>query len=112
MRSRDMDESGNATGWIFGVYNGPVTEFLVYDRIGWTTIENVTLPQEEFTLDTVVSPNFLFSQNRDMIARNSSPEIPERLDLELQRGYYKVIITSGSTTRTLSFNATTGALIT
>jgi len=112
MRSRDADGSGNATGWIFGVYNGPKAEFLVYDRTGWTTIANATLPSEEFVLDNVVSPVFLFEKNKEMISRNPSPAIPERRDIELQRGIYKLTITSGSTTRILSFNATTGTLIT
>ena len=112
MRSKEADGTGNATGWIFGVYNGREAEFLVYDRTGWTTIANATLPSEEIVLDSVVSPGSLFSQNKAVISGNPSPAIPERRDIELQRGIYKLTITSGSTTRILSFNATTGALIT
>jgi hypothetical protein len=111
MRSRDLDLSGNATGWIFGVYTGNKAEFLVYDRTGWTTIANATLPSEAIVLDTIVSPDFLFEKNKEMISGNSSPAIPERRDIELQRGIYTLTITSGSTSRTLTFNATTGALI-
>ena len=111
MRSRDLDLSGNATGWIFGIYTGNKAEFLVYDRTGWTTIANATLPSEAIVLDTIVSPDFLFEKNKEMISGNSSPAIPERRDIELQRGIYTLTITSGSTSRTLTFNATTGALI-
>jgi hypothetical protein len=111
MRSRDLDLSGNATGWIFGVYTGNKSEFLVYDRTGWTTIANATLPSEAIVLDTIISPDFLFEKNKEMISGNSSPAIPERRDIELQRGIYTLTITSGSTSRTLTFNATTGALI-
>jgi hypothetical protein len=111
MRSRDVDGSGNATGWIFGVYNGPKAEFLIYDRTGWTTIANATLPSEEIVLDNIVSPDFLFKKNKEIISGNPSPTIPERWDIELQRGIYKLTITSGSSNRILSFNATTGALI-
>jgi hypothetical protein len=111
MRSRDVDGSGNATGWIFGVYNGPKAEFLIYDRTGWTTIANATLPSEEIVLDNIVSPDFLFKKNKEIISGNPSPAIPERWDIELQRGIYKLTITSGSSNRILSFNATTGALI-
>ena len=111
MRSRDLDLSGDATGWIFGVYTGNKAEFLVYDRTGWTTIANATLPSEAIVLDTIVSPDFLFEKNKEMISGNSSPAIPERRDIELQRGIYTLTITSGSTSRTLTFNATTGALI-
>jgi hypothetical protein len=112
MRSKEADGTGNATGWIFGVYSGGEAEFLVYDRTGWTTIANATLPSEEIVLDSVVSPGSLFSQNKAVISGNPSLAIPERQDIELQRGIYKITITSGSTTKILSFNATTGALIT
>jgi hypothetical protein len=112
LRSRDVDESGNATGWIFGVFNGGIAEFLIYDRTGWTIIGNATLPSEEINLDNIVSPDFLFRQNKEIISGNPSPVMPERRDIELQRGIYKITITSGSTNRILTFNATTGALIT
>jgi hypothetical protein len=112
MRSRDMDETGNSNGWIFGVYSGGEAEFLVYDQTGWTTIRNATLPSDKIALDTIVSPDFLFEQNKELISGNPSPTIPERRDLELQRGVYKLTITSGSNSRILKFNATTGALIT
>ncbi len=72
---------------------------------------NVTLPSEEIILDTIVTPDNLFSQNKAVISGNPSPAIPERWDLELQRGIYTLTITSGSSTRILTFNATTGALI-
>ena len=112
MRSKDVDGSGNATGWIFGVNNGDETMFLVYDRTGWTTIANATLSSEEIVLENVVSPVFLFNKNKEMISGILSPSIPERQDLELQRGMYKLTATSGSKSRILTFNATTGALIT
>jgi len=111
MRSKEVDGSGNATGWIFGAYRGAEAVFLVYDRTGWTTIANATLPSEEIVLDNVVTPVFLFNKNKEMISGILSPSIPERQDLELQRGMYKLTATSGSKTRILTFNATTGALI-
>jgi hypothetical protein len=111
MLSRDMDDQGNARTWIFGVSGekGPV--YLVNDISGWTSIENVTLPSETISLDTIVTPENLLKQNRAGIMNNSSPGVTERWDLELQRGVYTLTITSGSSTRSLIFNATTGALI-
>ncbi|HZK30593.1 MAG TPA: hypothetical protein VFC43_05080 [Methanoregula sp.] len=111
MLSRDMDDHGNARTWIFGVYGekGPV--YLINDITGWTTIENVTLPSEKISLDTIVTPENLLKQNRAAILNNPSPGVTERWDLELQRGVYTLTITSGSSARSLIFNATTGALI-
>jgi len=112
MRSKGVDESGNATGWIFGINNGNETEFWIYERTGWTTIANATLPSEEVILDNIVSPGRLFNQNKAVLAGNTSLAIPEQREIELQRGIYKITITSGSASRILTFNATTGALIT
>lgn len=111
MRSRDLDESGNATGWIFGISNDPGARFVIYDRLGWATIPNATLPPEAIALDAIVSPAVVFDKNKDLIGGNSSPALPERRDIELQRGMYELTLTAGSTSRTLTFNATTGALI-
>jgi hypothetical protein len=111
VRSRDVDGTGNATGWIFGIHNGNRAEYLVYERSGWTTIANATLPSEKIALDSVLSPDLLFKKNRDLITGDQLPAIPERRDIELQRGMYTLTINAGSTTRILTFNATTGALI-
>jgi hypothetical protein len=112
MLSRDIDESGNATSWIFGVSRQSGAEFLVYEKTGWTTIPwNTTLPTEKINTDNIVSPGNLFSQNKGVISGNQSLTIPERIDIELQRGVYTLTINSGGPSRILTFNATTGALI-
>jgi len=111
LRSRDVDEYGNATGWIFGVYTGQGAEFLLFDRIGWTTIPNATIPKDEIDLDTIVSPGVLFTKNKAILTGTISPSVPARRDIELQQGLYKLTITSGSTRKTLAFNASTGVLI-
>jgi hypothetical protein len=110
--SRDIDESGNASIWIFGVSRQSGAEFLIYEKTGWTSVPwNATLLSESINLDTIVSPASLLSQNKAVISGNSSLAIPERWDLELQRGIYTLTITSGNSSRSLTFNATTGALI-
>ena len=111
--ARDVDGSGNATSWIFGVQQGTGSGLLVFDQSGWTTIPwNATLPSEVIDIDHDVSPEMLFKQNNAVIMGNTSPAIPERLDLELQRGVYTLTIISDGPGRILMFNATTGVLIT
>jgi hypothetical protein len=113
MLSRDVDGSGNATSWIFGISHQRGTEFLVYDNTGWETIPwNATPNSEPIDLDTIVSPDRLLIENKAVISGNSSSLIlPERMDLELQRGVYTLTITSSDSNRNLKFNATTGVLI-
>ena len=111
--SRDVDGSGNALTWLFGVREGTETKLLMYDRTGWKTIPwSATFPSEEIMLNQVVSPNTLFSQNSQAIRSTSSPSVPERRDLVLKQGRYTLTINSNNTSRTLTFDATSGALIT
>jgi hypothetical protein len=108
----NIDGSGNATSWIFGVRHSGGTERLAYDRSGWVKIPwNAPLNSEEIDIDRIVSPNNLFRQNSAVIHSNPSPTNPERRDLDLTRGIYTLTITSGSKERILMFNATTGVLI-
>jgi len=108
----NVDGTGNATSWLFGVRHSGGTELLAYDRSGWKQITwNASLLSEEIDVDRIVSPGSLFSQNKAVIISNSSPAIPEQRDLDLVRGIYTLTITSGSKERILTFNATTGELI-
>jgi hypothetical protein len=108
----DVDGSGNSRNWIFGVRSTNGTEMLAYDGKSWITIPwNAPPDLEEMSVDSIVSPARLFSQNTAVILGNSPPAIPERRDLELKQGLYTLTITSGSTTRIVTFNATTGELI-
>ena len=110
--SRDLDRSGNAVSWLFGVHKSTGTELLMYDRTGWKIIPwNATLPSKQILLDQVVPPGTLFIQNKGIIFNATSPSITERRDLILKQGVYTLTINSGSSSRTLMFNATTGVLI-
>jgi len=109
--AKDVDESGNATSWVFGINQGAGAKLLVYDRTGWTVFPWSTRIPEKIALDQVVSPETLFAGNKAAIT-GPSQTIAERRDLELQQGVYTLTIYSGSTNRILTFNATTGALIT
>jgi hypothetical protein len=109
--AKDLDESGNAASWVFGINQGSVAKLLVYDRTGWTVFPWSIRVQEEIALDQVTPPGTLFSRNKAAIT-GASQAVPERRDLELQQGIYTLTIYSGSTNRILTFNATTGALIT
>jgi len=108
----DVDGYGNARSWIFGVGRTNGTEMLAYDKNGWIKIPwTAPAGSDEIVVDNIVSPARLFSQNTAVILVNPSITIPERRDLELKQGIYTLTITSGNTSRILTFNATTGELI-
>jgi len=82
--SRDLDNSGNASTWIFGVQQSTGTELLMYDRSGWKTLPwNAKLPSEEIILDNVIPTDGLFMQNKGVIINATTHE---RRDLELKQG--------------------------
>jgi hypothetical protein len=112
--AKDVDDSGNAMSWVFGVKYGMGDRLLIYEKSGWTAFpkSNTTLPSEEIVVDHIVSPDNLFTQNKAVILSTPSSAIPERRDLELQQGIYKLTLYSGSKGRIITFNATTGVLIT
>ena len=110
--AKNMDESGNATSWVFGINQGPGAKLLVYDKTGFTTFNWSTHIPEKIALDQIVYPDTLFTRNKAIIVTTPSQTGSERRDLELQQGIYTLTIYSGSTNRILTFNATTGALIT
>jgi hypothetical protein len=108
----NVDESGNATSWIFGVRHSGGTELLAFDRSGWKQIPwSAPALSEEIVVSTIITPERLFSMNKVIILSNPPPTNPERRDLDLIRGIYTLTITSGSRNRILTFNATTGKLI-
>ena len=111
--AKDVDASGNAMSWVFGVNYGMGDRLLIYDKSGWTTFpkSNTTLPSEEIAVDHIMSPGNLFTKNKAVLLSTPSTAIPERRDLELQEGIYKLTLYSGSKGSILTFNATTGALI-
>ena len=112
--ARDVDDSGNAVSWVFGVNYGTGDRLLIYEKSGWTVFpnSNPTLSSEEILIDRIVSPGNLITSNNAIIARTLSSTIPDRKDLELQEGIYKLNVYSGNTGKVLTFNATTGVLIT
>ncbi len=109
----DVDESGDARSWIFGVRDPDGTKMLAYDRNGWITLPwNSTTDLDVIPVDSIISPGHLFSKNAAVIAGNPSPAVSDRRDLELKQGVYTITILSGNTTRILTFNAITGELMT
>jgi hypothetical protein len=108
----NLDESGNAERWVFGINKGDINELRVYDHSGWTILPwNYTISADELNLDQVIPPATLFDENKDQILGSSSSTVPVQRDLELRNGTYTITITSDGTPEIFMYNATTGAAI-
>ena len=112
--ARDVDDSGNAMSWVFGLNYGMGERLLIYEKSGWTVFpnSNPTLPSNEILIDSITSPGNLITTNKAIIAKTLASTIPDRKDLELQEGIYKLNLYSGNSGKVIMFNATSGALIT
>jgi hypothetical protein len=107
-----LDDAGNARQWIFGINNGKTNELRVYDHNGWTIVPyGGSLPSHEIVPDAVISPRRLFSENHVTILGDTLSPAPQYRDLDLRNGTYRITITSGSTSRILIFNATSGEVV-
>lgn len=108
---KDLDTSGRAATWVFGVGHSPDNEMISFDGSSWTPSKySGTLSSAEITMDHIVSPQELFNRSGEEIAKRAPPGTPVR-DLVLSDGAYTLTLRSGSDTRVLTFDATTGALI-
>jgi hypothetical protein len=66
----------------------------------------------EIRLDTIVSPETVFAQHRDILVANpGTRQEDESRDLELKDGTYLITISAGTSTNEYRFDAATGALI-
>jgi hypothetical protein len=107
-----LDDAGNAQRWVFGINKGETNELRVYDHTGWTVIPfSGTLPSDEIVPAAVISPGRLFNENHEAIFEDILSAAPEQRDLDLRNGTYRITITSGSTSRILIFNATSGEAV-
>jgi len=111
--AKDVDDQGKASSWIFGVNHEAGSRLFIYDSTGWTNINlnNSDLPSEEIVIDRIVTPSNVFAENKAAIIGNAPPSTLELRELELKGGIYTLTITSGSTVRTLKFNAISGAMV-
>jgi hypothetical protein len=112
IRGGGLDDAGNARQWAFGITKGGIHELLVIDASGWTDIPySGKFPEEPVIPSAIISPGRLFTMNNDLILGDSATALAEQRDLDLRNGTYTISVTSGSTSRIMMFNATTGDAI-
>jgi hypothetical protein len=105
----NLDISGKAEHWMFGVSLPSGSSLFLSDKTGWTaTPWSSRLPEKEVRVGTFISPEDLFVKNKNSILPDPSTAGSDTRELDLRGGVYSLTITSGGSTRYLTFNATTG----
>jgi hypothetical protein len=110
--AKNLDAAGEATSWIFGVGKDNMTTIYTYDRNGVAEIPwDAGLPEQEIDLSTVLTPRELITSNHIRVPVTNASQEQSGVMLEMMDGSYIVTYPPGSSPHTLTFNATTGALI-
>jgi hypothetical protein len=109
----DLNISAYARSWIIGRETTEGSSLLIYSpREGWREESwMVPLPDEEITLDDIVSPTELYAQNEQVIGDAMAAANVSKTDLELTGMNYTVIVRSSTNISTLSFYADTGEMV-
>lgn len=108
IRGENVDSSGQAERWVFGVREEKNTTMLVYDRTGIARIpwQKDGLPDQEITVAAILSPAEIMN-----IAHSENQTTTGNPDLEISNGVYTVTEPVGSHPREYTINATSGVLI-
>ena len=112
IRGGNLDASGKADYWVFGVAKGSDVELRIYDYSGWTIAPwNASVSAKEINLETIQSPETVLEQTESAVLKDSPTEQISQRDIELKDDVYTITLTSGTTTRSVRINATTGAAL-
>jgi len=109
IQGKNMDATGKAERWLFGIREGNSTTMLVYDRTGVARIplQENGLPTQEIDISSILLPADIIK-----IAYPQNQNITGNLELAIAGGEYILTGSSGSQPGEYSINATTGVLIT
>lgn len=111
-KGTDLDNSGNARYWLFGINKGDTYELRIFDRSGWTILPwNAVITADPIVFDTIVSPDVVLNQNGIQRCENATSCDKVQKDIELKKGVYTLTMISAEGEKTLMFNATTGVAI-
>jgi hypothetical protein len=111
IRGYNLDATGNASSWIFVVRQPKRVSLVTYDHSGETV--NSWLgwyPENEIIISQIITPRELFEKNREQIFPTPQMIVTESRELALTDGNYYLTITGQGKTKSLVFDAKTGAL--
>jgi hypothetical protein len=110
-----VDSSGLARTWVLGMQGEGKTSLLSYTEGEWKGLEmpDISLPKDEVKIKELISPQDLFRnrKNADLIVQEMNRLRINESDLSLSGETYQVTIHSATDSKTFSFNARTGELI-
>jgi hypothetical protein len=112
IRGTDLDVSGRAAHWVFGVRYGNQSVLMYYDAPGWRSVSwEGAAPEKEIVVGSFVSPNSIIMRNRRVLSASDPKQEGRIRRIDLMNGKYTVIIERQGTQQTFVFDAGSGGLI-
>jgi hypothetical protein len=103
---------GRAGTWIVGVQQGGTGSILLYNQQSWKQeMWGEAFSQDEIDLKRILQPTRIYEINRETIEKVMTENGAEMSDMDLSDGIYTVYIQSSSGLSTITFNASTGELL-
>jgi hypothetical protein len=111
IRGNNLNENGVAEIWTCAMRHNNRTFIVTYDRHGRNIVDwTGDFTQREIQMDSIITPEDLFLNNRAAIIRDQEKNQTVSRDLELSMDNYTLTISGDGAKRVLVFDAKTGAL--
>lgn len=109
IKGENVDTSGKAERWIFGIMEDNHTSMMMYDQTGVVTIplQGADLPTQEINISGILSPASIIK-----IAYPQNQNITGTFGIRISDGEYTLTTPLGSQPRGYMIDATTGVLMT
>ena len=112
IRGTDLDVSGGAAHWVFGVRYDNQSVLLYFDAPGWRSVSwEGAVPEKEIVDGSYVSPRGIFRQNAGTLYASDPKQEGLIRRLELMNGKYTITIERQGMQQTFAFDAGSGELI-
>ena len=112
IRGTDLDVSGRAAHWVFGVRYDNQSVLMYYDAPGWRSASwEGAAPEKEITIESFTSPRSVIRRNAELLSGGDPVEKILIRRLELGNGKYRITMERRGTERIFVFDAGSGELI-
>jgi len=112
IRGTDLDVSGQAAHWVFGVKYDNQSVLMYFDAPGWRSVSwEEAVPEKEIVEGSFVSPTKVIMRNAGILYASDPMQEGLIKRMDLMNGKYTVTMERQGTRQTFVFDAGSGVLI-
>ena len=112
IRGTDLDFSGRAAHWVFGVRYDNRSVLMYFDAPGWRSVSwEGAVPEKEIVADSFVSPSKVINRNAGILYASDPQKEGLIKRMDLMNGKYTITMERQGRQQTFVFDAASGELI-